>query len=68
MKDCWVKNITATKLYITNEKQCLPPIFTRKSWSSPSMIFQKSQTPINKGGSHYVWSLHKIAWQIGLVL
>ena len=52
--------------HITNEKQCLPHhyrqnliwtttsrIFTRKSWSPLSIIFEKSQRPRNKGGSHY---------------
>ena len=29
------------------------PIFTRESWSLASMIFQKSNLPINKGGSDY---------------
>ena len=40
----------------TNHLYGLPPIFTRKSWSPPSMIFQKSKPPINKDGNlHYVW-------------
>ena len=57
MSDMLSKEHYCYKIYksIINKKQCLPPspplqqIFTRKSWSSLSMTFQKSQPPINEG-------------------
>ena len=36
------------------------PIFTKKSWPLPSMIFQKSQSPINKKKFTLLWCANDI--------
>lgn len=66
-KACSVKSITATKFIYHYWEAVASPTFT-KSWS-PFLIFQKSQFPINKGGSHYkktTWSfiIHTMKYHI----
>ena len=58
-KTCWVKNIPLEKQHLFSSidnphyMDYSPPFLQENLVPLPSMIFQKSQPPINEGGSHY---------------
>ena len=49
-----MKSIANPSFYRQTLLNGLPPQFYKKNWMPPSLIFRKSQPPVNKEGSHYV--------------